>query len=124
MKESVQRILEEYYMKYPVLESCRADIAAALEALTECYEKDGKLLVCGSGNSANVLNAIAYAKEPGVETVGFVGFSGGRLKEMADISFHVKLNNMQIVEDVHLILNHLLMYCANQCLGIADHHVC
>ena len=51
MKESVQRILEEYYMKYPVLKSCRADIGSALEALTKCYEKDGKLLVCGNGGS-------------------------------------------------------------------------
>lgn len=80
--------------------------------------------ISGSGNSANVLNAVAYAKEQGVETVAFCGFSGGKLKDLADISFHVKLNNMQIVEDVHLILNHLLMYCTNRCLGIADHHVC
>ena len=34
--------------------------------------------------------------------------------------FHVKLNNMQIVEDMHLILNHLLMNVMNRILGITD----
>ena len=77
--------------------------------------------ISGSGNSANVINAITYAKEQGVQTVGFCGYSGGKLKALADISFHVKLDNMQIVEDMHLILNHLLMNCVNRVLGVTDH---
>ncbi len=72
----------------------------------------------GSGNSANVLHAVSYAKEQGVKTVGFCGFGGGKLKEIADYSFYVPLNNMKVVEDLHLMMNHLLMYAVEKILGI------
>lgn len=73
--------------------------------------KEGDLVIgiSGSGNSKNVLNAIEYAKTQGAVTVGWVGFDGGKLCQMADIVFHANVNNMQLVEDLHLILNHLMM---------------
>lgn len=74
--------------------------------------------ISGSGNSANVVNAVSYAKNQGVKTVGFCGFDGGRLKEIADICFYVPLDNMKIVEDLHLMMNHLLMYAVENILGI------
>lgn len=74
--------------------------------------------ISGSGNSANVLNAVSYAKEQGVKTVGFCGFSGGKLKEMADYKFYVPLDSMKVVEDLHLMMNHLIMYVAERRLGI------
>ena len=39
-----------------------------------------------------------------------VGYSGGKLLELADHAVHVKIDNMQIVEDVHMILDHMMMY--------------
>lgn len=76
--------------------------------------------ISGSGNSKNVVNAISYAKEQGVKTVGLCGFGGGKLKKLADVSFHVKLNNMQVVEDIHLMLNHLLMNVVARVLEISQ----
>ena len=76
--------------------------------------------ISGSGNSKNVVNAISYAKEQGVKTVSLCGFSGGKLKELADVSFYVQLNNMQVVEDMHLILNHLLMNVVARVLEISQ----
>jgi len=76
--------------------------------------------ISGSGNSKNVLNAIEYAKERHVKTLGICGYDGGKLKQTADTAFHVAVNNMQIVEDVHMILNHLLMNVINRVLGITD----
>ena len=76
--------------------------------------------ISGSGNSGNIVNAIAYAKECGVKTAGFCGYGGGKLKELADVCFHVKLNNKQIVEDMHLNLNHQRMKVINRILGITD----
>jgi len=64
--------------------------------------------ISGSGNSPNVLNAIQAARELGAITIGFVGFDGGRLKGMVDLCLHVPSHNMEQVEDVHLILEHLL----------------
>lgn len=66
--------------------------------------------ISGSGNSENVVRALRYAEETGAETVAICGYSGGRIKELAKHSIHVKVDNMQIVEDVHLVLDHLMMY--------------
>lgn len=71
--------------------------------------------ISGSGNSENVVRAITYAAEHGAETAALIGYDGGRLLNLADHVVHVKINNMQIVEDVHMILDHLIMYIlANQ----------
>ena len=74
--------------------------------------KAGDLVIgiSGSGNSENVIRAFQYAKEAGAETIAFTGYNGGKLKEIADYNIHVAVENMQITEDVHLILNHMMMY--------------
>jgi D-sedoheptulose 7-phosphate isomerase len=64
--------------------------------------------ISGSGNSQNVLNGIAYANSIGGKTIGLIGFSGGKLKDLAQESLIVPSDNMQRVEDVHLILVHLI----------------
>lgn len=66
--------------------------------------------ISGSGNSENVVRALRYAEETGAETVAICGYSGGRIKELAKYHIHVKVDNMQIVEDIHLMLDHLMMY--------------
>ncbi len=66
--------------------------------------------ISGSGNSQNVINALEYAKEQGATTIGWVGFDGGKVGRMTDITFHVPVHNMQLVEDMHMILNHLMMH--------------
>jgi D-sedoheptulose 7-phosphate isomerase len=65
--------------------------------------------ISGSGNSPNVLRAAEYAKKIGCTTIGVVGFGGGKLKSLVDHCFHVKVDDMQLVEDVHMILVHILM---------------
>lgn len=71
----------------------------------------GDILVAisGSGNSKNVLNAVEYARGLECQVIGLTGYSGGKLKELADISLHVPVNSMQITEDVHMIFDHLMM---------------
>ncbi len=64
--------------------------------------------ISGSGNSANVLNAIAVANAAGATTVGFCGYSGGKLKDMVDLPVHIDHDNMAMVEDVHLMLEHAI----------------
>ncbi len=66
--------------------------------------------ISGSGNSENVLRAFRYANDTGAETVAFTGYSGGKLKQLAKHNIHVAVDNMQITEDIHLILNHMMMY--------------
>ncbi len=72
--------------------------------------KPGDLLVAisASGNSRNVLNAALHASAAGATTIGLVGFEGGRLKELVDICVTVPSNNMEQIEDIHLLLCHLI----------------
>lgn len=64
--------------------------------------------ISGSGNSKNVIKAINYANENDGVTIGFSGFDGGELINCAQYNIHIKDNYMQRVEDIHLILEHLL----------------
>ncbi len=74
--------------------------------------KQGDIVIgiSGSGNSENVVRAIEYGNKIGAETIGFVGYDGGRLKRIVKHYIHVKINNMQIVEDIHLVLEHMMMF--------------
>ena len=67
------------------------------------------MAISGSGNSKNVINAVEYAKAKGNKIIGLTGFNGGKLKQMSDISLHVPINSMQITEDLHMVLDHLMM---------------
>ena len=74
--------------------------------------KPGDVLIgiSGSGNSENVIKAFTYANEIGAHTIAFTGYSGGKLKEIAEYNIHVNVDNMQITEDIHLVLNHMMMF--------------
>lgn len=72
-------------------------------------ENDVLVAISGSGNSPNVLRAVEYAKEHGCKIIGLTGFSGGKLKELSDISLHAPVNSMQVTEDIHMIFDHLIM---------------
>lgn len=76
--------------------------------------------ISGSGNSENVVRAFGYANEAGAETIAFTGYDGGRLKAMAKHNIHVAVNNMQITEDIHLVLNHMMMYILSGKKGDID----
>ena len=75
---------------------------------------DSLLVFSGSGNSANVLEAIKTAKTLGITSYAIVGFSGGKSKELADHSIHIELDDMQISEDFQCIVGHMLMQWLHQ----------
>ena len=65
--------------------------------------------ISGSGNSLNVIKAVEYAKSQCVKTIGITGYDGGKLAKLADVSFNAPVHDMQITEDVHMVLDHLMM---------------
>ncbi len=71
--------------------------------------KDLFIGISGSGNSKNVLNAAEYAKEKGAKVIGITGYTGGKLKDMADYRMHVDECDMQIDEDLHMTFDHMMM---------------
>jgi D-sedoheptulose 7-phosphate isomerase len=68
----------------------------------------GDLLIAisGSGNSPNVLRAVEWANRNGLKTFGCTGFSGGQLRSLAQQGLHVPLDDMGIVESIHLTAFH------------------
>lgn len=61
-----------------------------------------------SGNSPNVLRAITVAQQAGAVTLGWTGFDAGKLGEMVDVHLHVPSDCIEQVEDIHLVLEHLI----------------
>lgn len=64
--------------------------------------------ISASGNSENVIRAMKYAVEKECKTVGWSGFGGGKLASICDVNVVVNSNQYGPVEDIHLILNHII----------------
>lgn len=70
-----------------------------------------------SGNSANVLRAIELAHAARAVTIGFIGFDGGRLKDLVDVCVWVPNHCVEQVEDIHLLLEHLICTCLRKAIA-------
>lgn len=70
---------------------------------------DVVIAISASGNSKNVVNAVEEAQKFGATTIGFTGFSGGRLAQLVDINIHVASDIIEHVEDIHLMLEHMIV---------------
>jgi D-sedoheptulose 7-phosphate isomerase len=78
---------------------------------------DVLVVISGSGNSLNVLRAIEYTRSECAQVVGLLGFDGGRARDLCDTAIVVDSHDYGIIEDAHLILNHILVeYFRNRLL--------
>jgi D-sedoheptulose 7-phosphate isomerase len=71
----------------------------------------GDLLVVlsGSGNSPNILQALRQAKAMRVKSYAILGYSGGQALTLSDVPIHFPINDMQIAEDLQLVVGHMVM---------------
>ena len=77
---------------------------------------DVVLAISGSGNSVNVANAVKHAHQAHATTIGLLGFDGGVLKDLVDICILVSNDSYEQVEDLHLMLGHLMCVCIRQAI--------
>lgn len=70
---------------------------------------DVVVAVSGSGNSENIIRAVDYCNKHDAITVGICGYRGGRLKNIAQYPVWVDKDDMQIVEDVHMVFGHMVL---------------
>jgi len=78
--------------------------AEQLENLLE--PGDVACAISASGNSANILAALSFARQAGAVTAGITGFQGGKMKSLCDVCVVVPSDNMQIIEDLHVSISH------------------
>lgn len=69
---------------------------------------DVVILITASGNSPNILEGAKAAKEMGCTSIGLIGFGGGKLAAMVDEQITVSCREYGPVEDIHLILDHII----------------
>lgn len=83
-----------------------------VEQLKGNFEK-GDVIICisASGNSENVIRAAQYASDHGGSSIGFIGFTGGKLKEVCSLSLYTPnaKGDYGPIEDLHMIYDHLIV---------------
>lgn len=80
------------------------------EQLTNLIQPGDVLIaVSASGNSPNIVKAMRYARSLSATVVGLLGFDGGQAAGIADLAVVVPSASYGIVEDIHLVINHVLV---------------
>lgn len=73
-----------------------------------CKPGDVLIGLSTSGNSQNILNAFAKARETGVTTIALTGQTGGRMRELADILLNVPSSDTPRIQESHIMLGHII----------------
>ncbi len=76
---------------------------------TEGEPDDLLIVLSGSGNSPNIVKALQQAKLSKMKSFALLGYSGGKCKDLADVVLHFPIDDMQVVEDLQLIVGHMLL---------------
>jgi D-sedoheptulose 7-phosphate isomerase len=81
---------------------------------------DVLISITGSGNSLNIVNAMEYARERAATNVALLGFDGGRAIRLADEYVLIPVEDYGVIEDLHLVLDHILTECFRARLDAGD----
>lgn len=87
---------------------CGYDQVFKQQLINLAKPNDILIAISGSGNSPNIIEAVKYAKDSKIITLGISGYDGGKLKGLSDYNIHVSSFNMEVCEDVHSIFGHFL----------------
>jgi D-sedoheptulose 7-phosphate isomerase len=82
------------------------DMVFAEQMRTLLRPGDVVIVVTGSGNSPNIIEALSYARSCSATTIGFLGFDGGKAASMLDAYIHIPCHDYGVVEDIHYALGH------------------
>jgi len=87
----------------------------------EALARAGDVLVAisTSGQSENVLRAIATAKALGVKTIALLGKDGGQAKNIAELSIVVPSDSTARIQEAHILIGHILCDLIEQEMGLA-----
>jgi len=82
------------------------DVALQRQLELSANPEDLFIAISGSGKSSNIINALTAAKNLKVESIALLGFSGGSARDIADFALVVQSDDMQVIENLHLLIGH------------------
>lgn len=77
---------------------------------------DALIVISASGNSPDLTNACAYARQIGGHIIALSGFGGGKICDHAEARLATPMHSYERIEDLHLIILHMIVcwFKANQ----------
>lgn len=61
-----------------------------------------------SGNSVNIIEAVSYARQRKIKTIGFLGGDGGELKKLVDLPIIVPAKETPRIQECHITIGHII----------------
>lgn len=95
------------------------DVVFSDQLTDRVKDKDMLIVISGSGNSTNIINAVKTAISAESNIFGLLGFDGGKVGRLIMNKVIVNSNNMQIIEDIHLIIVHMVLVSVNSSIGMS-----
>jgi D-sedoheptulose 7-phosphate isomerase len=91
--------------------------AVFVEQLKNFFNEGDVIIgISGSGNSSNVIKAVEFVNQNKGVSIGWTGFGGGKLKEISHYTVNANIDDMQISEDIHMTLVHIMMKALRKAL--------
>jgi D-sedoheptulose 7-phosphate isomerase len=81
----------------------------SIQLKTFAVKGDVLIVFSGSGNSPNIISVLKTAREMGVDTIGFTGRDGGKMKDLCDLLLIAPTDSMEQLEDMHLLYEHAMI---------------
>jgi len=85
------------------------DYIFSQQLIVKAQAGDMLIVLSGSGNSVNIVNALQTGNDLEMKTVAILGYSGGQCRNIAQFVIHFPVEDMQISEDLQLIVGHMCM---------------
>ena len=80
----------------------------AYQLQSQSQPGDVLVAISSSGRSANIVKALAWARDNGLRTIAITGFDGGAARTVAEVAIHADCSNYGVIEDLHQAVMHAL----------------
>jgi phosphoheptose isomerase len=80
----------------------------AYQLQSQSQPGDVLIAISSSGRSANIVKALAWARDNGLRTIAITGFDGGAARTVAEVAIHADCSNYGVIEDLHQAVMHAL----------------
>jgi len=99
--------------------------AGVFERQVQALGRPGDVVVgiSTSGNSENVLRALAYAKSHGMHAIGMTGKGGGKLPGVAHLVLHAPSRITQFIQESHIMMGHIICDLVEQSLDYDENGI-